>query len=69
MHSARHTFANNLYEMTGDIRLVSRSLFHSRLDTTQRYVSGTSQPIVDRANNVYRQNDKPQVKETNRQTG
>ncbi|CAN5532530.1 site-specific integrase [soil metagenome] len=69
MHSARHTFADNLYEMTGDIRLVSLSLSHSRLDTTQRYVSGTSQPVVDRTNSVYRQNNKTEIKEINRQTG
>ncbi|QHV93738.1 tyrosine-type recombinase/integrase [Spirosoma endbachense] len=54
MHSARHLFAEDLFEYSGDLRLVSVSLSHSDLETTQRYLKRKSQMIIDRANSVYR---------------
>jgi len=55
MHSARHSFADDLYEVSGDIRLVSMSLDHSDIQTTQRYLKRRSQKTVDRANSLYEQ--------------
>jgi integrase len=53
MHSARHTFAEMLYEETGDLRLVSDALTHARFDTTQKYLRRGSQTNSDRANRIY----------------
>ncbi|CCH01914.1 hypothetical protein FAES_3908 [Fibrella aestuarina BUZ 2] len=50
MHTARHKFADDLYEASGDIRKVQMTLQHSRLDYTQRYVSRFKQTVVDSAN-------------------
>ena len=54
MHSARRTFADQLYEMTGDLRMVQDALHHSDILTTQRYVQKGKQQRVDQANQVYR---------------
>lgn len=54
MHSARHTFAEQLYDMTGDVRLVSGSLSHSRLSTTEKYLTRNQQTKLDTANVVYK---------------
>ncbi|GAA4464098.1 hypothetical protein GCM10023189_42860 [Nibrella saemangeumensis] len=53
IHDARHSFADHLYEETGDLRLVQLSLTHELISTTQRYVSRFKQSVVDRANQVY----------------
>ncbi|WP_255772895.1 site-specific integrase [Tellurirhabdus bombi] len=53
LHTSRHSFANHLYEVTGDIRLVQMSLGHSTVSTTERYMSRFSQSVVDRANTIY----------------
>ena len=63
MHTARHTFAEHLYDSTEDIRLVSMALSHSNILTTQRYLSGFRQDIVERANNVYKGFRKKEVDE------
>lgn len=36
-HVLRHTFATNVYEQTGDIRVVQELLGHTNVNTTQRY--------------------------------
>jgi site-specific recombinase XerD len=37
VHSLRHTFAMNLYQKTGDLRLVQTALGHKRITTTEIY--------------------------------
>ncbi len=54
MHSARRSFADQLYEMTGDLRMVQDALHHSNILTTQRYIQQGKQHRVDQANQVYR---------------
>jgi|GEM_PF-4085388 len=53
MHTARHSFADALYEKTRDVRLVQTGLGHERISMTERYLSGFQQKIADRANSVY----------------
>jgi integrase len=53
MHSARHTFAETLYEETGDLRLVSDALTHTKFSTTEKYLRRGAQVNSDRANRIY----------------
>ncbi|ARK09071.1 tyrosine-type recombinase/integrase [Fibrella sp. ES10-3-2-2] len=57
MHAARRSFADELYEMTGDLRIVQDALHHSNILTTQRYVQKGKQQRVDQANQVYRRRE------------
>jgi integrase len=50
LHALRHTHGTRLYEATGDIRLVQRSLRHSQLQTTVRYehlASNTPATVIE----------------------
>lgn len=38
-HGLRHTFGTNLYNMTKDIRLVQEEMHHSKITTTERYIT------------------------------
>lgn len=41
-HTMRRTFATNLYEQTGDIRLTADALHHSSVDTTAKHYAKAS---------------------------
>lgn len=41
-HQLRHTFAQTLYQGTGDVHLVQELLGHSKVETTLRYVGATA---------------------------
>jgi integrase len=53
IHTARHTFAEHLFGMTKDVRLVQQALGHSSIVTTERYLSAFAQDFVDTANVLY----------------
>ncbi len=45
-HALRHTFCQNLYEMTGNIRLVQKAARHANLTTTSRYAEPSMNELV-----------------------
>jgi len=53
LHSSRHTFADQLHEATGDIKMVQEALSHTQIQATQRYIANRKQSRVDKANVVY----------------
>lgn len=53
LHSARHSFGDDLLEETGDVRLVQDSFGHSDLQSTDRYTARRRASRVNKANVVY----------------
>ncbi|UHG91801.1 tyrosine-type recombinase/integrase [Spirosoma oryzicola] len=54
LHTARHTFAEHLFDMTENVRLVQQALGHQSIITTERYLSSFNQDFVDKANVLYK---------------
>lgn len=46
-HDFRHNFATKLLRESGNLKLVSRALNHSKLETTMRYAHVLDQDIAD----------------------
>ena len=47
LYSGRHTFATDLLDATGNIKLVSETLGHASVATTERYVHPSKRGLAD----------------------
>lgn len=52
-HMARHSFAQNSNDLTGDLYAISKSLGHKKIGTTEIYLTGLNQNKIDKINSVY----------------
>lgn len=52
IHKCRHTAAQNLYNTSSDIYLVSKFLSHSDVKTSQRYAQHTDKQLMEAANRM-----------------
>ena len=51
-HNLRSTYGTHLYEATGDLRVVQKTLGHHHLDMTEKYSAVRSDRLVEQANKL-----------------
>ncbi len=53
LHSARHSYATQLYKKTKNLRLVQKQLRHASIETTQVYADVMPEDIIAGVNELY----------------
>ena len=57
LHSARHSYATQLYKKTKNLRLVQKQLRHASIETTQIYADVMPEDVMAGVNSLYTGND------------